>query len=318
MNQGRGEDGESAIAGRPIEDAADLVVERGNAENREAVRRVLEEVTEDGIVSWDGAREAFANVSKVVATPETRLELAARELTIARDAAEPVEDLPIVRTRLERYEARFDQVESRIGDLSEELRRLLDREEKSGALFEVAQGIRQLKVEANNCQRMADELQVDLQNFQRWLDDPTYRYRELEADIDALEDSLDELAATANAVANERDDGNPEGQDEPHAKWFDAVVQTRVLRLVFEDLRWELAELQNWAERVGSDGDSGDEIASRIEDLEAQLVSNEDRLDDLSRPTWQERMGEDLEAIESDLRGFEPPIEWTAVEAVLE
>lgn len=296
------------IAGRSIDDAADLVVGRGEAEDRSTARATLETVADDGTVSWAAARDAFAHLSKVVSTPETRLELAATELEDARASAAGVEPNPLVRTRVETFEARYESIEERVTELGTDLRQLLDRRDEAGALYEVATGIQSLTAEANDCQRAADELQVDLQAFQRWLGDPSVRYETLGDDIDALERSVDDLEAIADSITG------ADAPADPAAQWAGAVRQRQVLALVLEDLQWELAELREW-ERGG---EAATVIDDRLDALDGRLTRLRGQLDDAAEPAWTDQYADRLAAVESALDAFDPPVDWGEVDAVLE
>lgn len=73
-------DGRRDLAGMPIEDAIALVDRHGGAD-RETTRAALELVaTDDGLLSRDAAEDALAKTARIVSTPETRTELAARSL----------------------------------------------------------------------------------------------------------------------------------------------------------------------------------------------------------------------------------------------
>jgi hypothetical protein len=327
MNQEGGRGDAGRIDGRQLEEAVDALVESDDAYDPETVRTVLETATEDGVVRWSAVEDELAHASKVVSTPETRAELASMELEEAREAAESVADLDVVRTRLDAFESRLATIERRVDGLGNDLQRLLDRSNEPGALFEVASGTRALVDEANDVQRAADELQLDVEEFRRWLGDADVRFDDLDADADALESALDELAAAADRLASPAGDDAPESPgDETDAPpsgpdaattWADATLRTRVMELLLDDLRGELSELRRWADRDGVGGDRGDELRARLDDLDARRATIEDRLDERARPAWRERYGTQVREFEADLAEFEPPVDWGEVQAEL-
>jgi len=323
------------VAGLPVEDAVDAVVARddGNDRDRGEVRAALETVAEDGVVAWDGVDAALAHVSKVVATPETRVELAARGLSDAREAASPVADLDAVDSRLTAFEARLAAVESRTADLGADLQALVARPgegDPDADLYATARGIRQLTADANEAHRAADELGVDVEEFEEWLADPDVRYEEFEGDVDAVERSVDELAAAVDRLAAdlaEGDDGDGEGAGDEEgntpadaaATWFDLTLRSRVIGLLLADVRAELADLRTWADREDLDhGERLDAFDARLADLDDRVVAAGDRLDDLARPDWRARFDDRLDAFGSALDGLEPPVDWGEVQATLE
>lgn len=316
MPQGGDPDHPDDISGSSIDTAVDVVVDRGEAPDRETAKEVLETVSDDGVVSWNGVRDAFADLAKVVSTPETRLELAVAELNAARETAESI-DRPVVQSRLVGYEDRLNDLEERVDGLGAELRRLLELRGTQGALYEVASGIRSLERAANDCQRAADELMVDLEEFQRWLSEPNRRFDQLEGDTEALEQTLEEvgdIAESLEANGDEPASSNGDGGD----RWFEATVRTRMLGLVLEDLRWELDELRRW-NQGGSDagGNRADELSARFDELAEHRETLEDRLGALASSAWEERFADALEATEDELSRFEPPIAWGEVEEAI-
>jgi hypothetical protein len=327
------------VAGLPVEDAVDAVVARddGNDRDRGEVRAALETVAEDGVVAWDGVDEALAHVSKVVATPETRVELAARGLSDAREAASPVADLDAVDSRLTAFEARLAAVESRTADLGADLQTLVARPgeaDPDADLYATARGIRRLTANANEAQRAADELGVDVEEFEEWLADPDVRYEEFEGDVDAVERSVDELTAAVDrleadlaegADGDGTGDGEGAGDEEGNtpadaaATWFDLTLRSRVIGLLLADVRAELADLRTWADRENLDhGERLDAFDARLADLDDRVAAAGDRLADLARPDWRARFDDRLDAFGSALDGVEPPVDWGEVQATLE
>jgi chromosome segregation ATPase len=303
------------IAGLPLNDAVDAVVARSDSDPPEMVRRALSSVETDGVVTWDGVDAALAHLSKVVSTPETRAELAAIELDDAREAAEPVADVDVVRTRLAAFESRLDAVEARVDELGADLQSLVG--DDSTGLYETAVEIHELTVAANRTQQAADELQVDLEAFQRWLADADERRASFEEELDALAESLADLSTTVDelAVAIEESDST----SGPAVAWFDALLRHRALAPLFADLQAELDSLRAWDERDGGDtADDLDALATRLDDLRDRWAASVDRLDGLARPAWHDRFDGRLSAFEAELDGVEPPVDWGAVSAALD
>ena len=303
------------IAGRSIDTAVEMVVARDDSPGPDEVRRVLSSVAADGVVTWDAVDDALAHLSKVVSTPETRVELAAMELTEARDAAEEVTDRDIVRTRLETFERRLDAVESRVEAVAAELQSLVH--DDSAGLYEVATDVRRLTVAANEAQHDADELQVDLEEFQRWLADAETRRATLAEEVDALDDSLERLAAVVDELAASMDEADTEV--DAGTGWFDVLLRYRALEPLFSDLQRELAALTAWDEEAG--GETADDLAAlgdRLDDLRERWRSGTDRLDALARPAWRARFDERLSSFDSALEKVEPPVDWAEISAALD
>ena len=298
-----------SVAGQPVDEAVDAVLARGVDEDRETVRAALSEAA-DGVVTWEGAEEALAHAAKVVSTPETRAELAAMELSEARETAEPVAEVDAVRSRLDEFTARLEAVEDRTAALGSDLQALLDRDDD---LYAVARAIARLTTEANRVQGTADELSMDIQEFGRWLSNPTVRYDELTEDVAQGEQSIEELAAVADGVEDALlAEGAADPDGEAARSWLDGVLQHRVLELLVEDLRAELTDIQKLS---GDAPDRAAELRERLAEHEQRLATLGDRLDELALPAWTDRYADRIAEFEAVLADAEPPVDWGAVQA---
>jgi DNA repair ATPase RecN len=297
-------------AGTPVDEAVTAIVE--DEHDPEAVRRTLQTVAEDGVVSGAAVESRLAHVSKLVATPETRVELAAMELSDAREAAEPVADIDAVRSRLDSFETRLAGVEERVEELGAELQAVTARPESLDGIHRAASRLRRLDARAKNAQGAADELTVDIEEFEAWLDDPDARFDDLAEDADAVAETLADLERTAGELADA-------GGDDPAATWLEATLRHRVADLLLADARAELADLRAWNDREGIyHGGRADAIADRLDDLDDRCGTVGDRLDGLARPEWTRRHGDRLAAFESAVDGMEPPVAWGIVQAELD
>jgi chromosome segregation ATPase len=308
MNQDTGEN--PRIDGVELGAAVDAVVAAADGRDPEAVRTTLATVTEDGVVSRAGVESALSHAAKVVATPETRVELAAMAFADARETADPVADLAVVQARLDDYASQVAALEARVAALGETLQGLVERREDTDARYEVAAGIRELTEAANALQRDADDLSLEVEGFEKWVRTAAVRYRELGEDVEALAGALDGLAAICDELSAAETGG---------IDWADATLRVRVLTLLLADLRWELAALREWSAREGrDDGERVAEIEARLDALETKRATIEDRLASLAEPAWESRHGDRLAAFEERLDGVEPPVAWGEVQAALE
>ncbi|QPV61230.1 hypothetical protein I7X12_10635 [Halosimplex litoreum] len=315
-------DGET-LDGLAIEDAVERVRAREPARDPETVRAALSFAADDGVVSREGLRESLKLTSKVLTTAETRVELATIALDDAREAAESAPDLPTVGARLDGFETEVAAVEDRAATLGEDLQAVVDDREDPAARFAVADGLRRVDERARDVQRTADELQFELEDFERWLDSHAVRVRELGDDLDALATSLDDLASAVDAVEAADGDGTADRNavDDPARVWFDATLSHRATGLSVADLRAELADLRTWADREDADPveEGGlDDLAGRLDDLDGRHAELGERLDAVAEPEWTDRFGDRIAAAESELDDCEPPVDWAAVGSVLD
>ena len=155
--------------------------------------------------------------------------------------------------------------------------------------------------------------------------DADVRVRELKADVEAFEETFDDLAERVDALARTADavEARPESPsaevDEELARaWVDLLFSHRSTDLLLADLR---AEFEDLRERDGDEGVPFGEAWVLDDDFELLRIrwnAVGDVLDDCARPAWRERFGETLSTFESDLDVFEPPIDWGEVEATVE
>jgi hypothetical protein len=299
---------EKEPVGRPVEDVIATVVDRDGGRDPETVREALDPITDDGVVTREAVEAAVSDTSKVVATAETRVELAAIACEDAAAAATPVDDLDIVTVRLDEYADRLDAVDTRAAALTDDLRMTVQQLDDPTAVYELAVELREVAATAQGVARTADDLSIDLEAFESWLDDPERRYDEFGEDIDLVDESLAALTAAVSAI--------PKGSDAPAADWADATMLTRVLELLVADLRTELADLRAWADR--EDVPFRAALEERVADLERRTGELADTLAERVESAWRDRFDDDLAAFERDLKGFEPPVDWERVQAALE
>lgn len=300
-----------SIAGLSVDVAAARVAGREDTLDEETARRVLQTVSQDGIVSRAGVETALADVSKVISTPETRLELAANAFEDVRETADPVADLDAVGARLRGFEARLSAIETGVEDLSEELQTLIGASEDAD-IYALAERLRRLTARANSLQREADELQVDLEDFERWLNDPDRRREELKEEVNAVGTYLDQLEDDIDRLEE------PNDTESPGSLWTDASLRCRVAALLIADVRAEVDDLRTWADREDNDGARVGSVSRRIADLNDRLTALDGQLQEVTRPGWRDRFGARIEAFEQATAEFEPPIPWDEVETLLE
>ena len=330
MTRGGGEN-DDPIAGLSMEAAIDAVVEGDDRVERVDARVALGHVIEDGTVSWAAADESLVHASKVVSTPETRLELAELALSEAREAAEPVADLDAVRARLDDLETRLADLEAGVADLGADLQAVVRRCEAREDLLAVARGLRDLTAEANRVHGAIEDLKLDVEAFETWLGSHGVRARELAEDADGLAGNVDALAGAIDELTAAIEDGSAGGSDhsdaesgrepaaDPGLAWFDATLRQRVTSLLVADLRAELDDVRTLADRDGiDDGDRLDEVEDALDDLDARVEALDDRLAGLAEADWRARFEDRLTAFASGVEDLEFPIDWGEVQATLD
>ncbi|WP_435067655.1 halo transducer protein [Haloplanus sp. C73] len=304
-------DHDDSLDGQSLDAAVDRVAAR-TGDDPDAIRAALGRVTTDGIVRRDAVDDALAHVSKVVSTPETRVENAGMLIDDAREAAAAVAHLDTVAERLADFERRHEAVASRVDDLGDQLQSVIDLAE-SDDIYETAVEIRRLNAAANSAQHTADELGVDAEEFEAWVRNPDRRLHALDDDADAVTDFVEGVGETLDAVAAEDVD--------PAAVRFDATLRHRVARLLLADLRAEVEDLHAWPDpgpddaHGAVDADALAALDDRLTDLEQRWQSLGDRFD--AESEWRDRYGDRLADFEAALDDHSPPVDWGAVESLL-
>lgn len=306
------------IAGRPIEEAVDTVV-RTRDEERQEVRAVLNRVAdEDGIVRWETLETELAEASKIVATPETRVELAEIALADAKETARPYVEFDIVESRVDTFESRLSRIETAVSDLGSKLQALIQQADEKADLYHTARRLGELRTEANQLQRRADELSVDLEEFERWVTTPDQRFETLGADVDAFAESLDELTAQLETIDDALESTDSAPDTELEFAWVETALHHRALSLLEADLRTELDQLRQWANQEDASTDRADAIEDRLDSLTSTWETIGTELEAVGRSKWQSKHADRLEAFDRTLATFDPPIDWDAVYAEIE
>lgn len=306
MSQDGDADGESEILGLSVEQAAEQVAPTVDGDV-ETVRTTLRTISEDGTVTSGAVQDALADVSKVVATPETRVELAHDALTAAREAATPVADTDVVDSQLAAFEAELSDLDERVDTLGSRLSELVDRDDAED-LYAVATSIRQLRADATDAQNAADALADEIKGFTRKLDDLSVWAGEIREDVDTLEASLEGLREAVDRLV---DDGVEDA--EPPIAWADIRLQYRVQELIISDIHAELDALETLGDETGTETPA-DDIRTRLDELASLQTDITEGLDDAFDATWDPHYNVTVESFDQALAAFEPPVPWAELQ----
>lgn len=285
-----------------VEDVVDAVAD-GTDRGPGTIRRALDPVTDDGAVSAAAIRAAVSDTSQILATAETRVDLADRAYEDARTAAADAPDLDVVEVRLEAFGHRLADLKAHTAEIGA----AIDPPERIDApesVYRSATDLRGAAADAQRVVRVADDLADDLGAFESWLGSAERRHGTLAADVGAIEESLAELSAAAGSL-----DG-PEASPSARA---DATVQATLLDLLVADLRAEAADLQVWADREGTAFPAS--LSRRIDAADRRVRTLSDRFDGVN--AGDADRFEDAETALRTLAAFDPPVVWDRVRAAL-
>ena len=292
---------ETAPTETPIDEVVDAVADRTD-EEPESIRTWLDPLTDDGRVSPAAIESSVTDVAQVLATAETRVDLATRTHDEATEAAAAAPNLDVVGVRRRAFGERLDDLRADVEALGDELRSARSGLDSPVAVYRAAVDLHEITTDAQDIVRVAHDLETELEAFEAWLSSANRRHDALVDEVEAAEESA-ESVGDAVAALREADEPDPQRR-------FDAAVQTRVLDPVVADLRAEADDLRAWAERDGVDFPDG--VDERIDDLAAAVDDSAAAL--AEAPAWDDRFAERLDALDAELEAVEPPVAWARVD----
>ncbi|OYR41480.1 MULTISPECIES: halo transducer protein [unclassified Halorubrum] len=288
-----------------LDELVDDVADR-TGEDPESVRTWLDPFTDDGSVTPEAIEATVTDVSQILATAETRVDLATRTVEDASDAVADVPNLEIVGVRQNAFEERLADLRSDVEELGGELSAAANDLDSPVDIYEAAVNLHEVTTDAQRIVRVAHDLETEIEAFEAWLGSANRRRDALVDDVEAAEESVESLGETVESLRNVDDPGLE--------RWFDAAVQARVLDVVVADLRAEAAGLREWAER--EDKSFPDDVETRIESIRDEATASASALAD--HPDWDDRFDERLEDLDAALSAVEPPVAWGRVDEVIQ
>ena len=270
-------------------------------EDPESVRRSIDPFVDDGTVTAAAVESTVTDVSQVLATAETRVDLATRAHEEAADAAEAAPGLDVVAVRRTAFGDRLADLRADVEGLAEDLSAATDDLGGPVALYRAAVDLHEVTTGAQRVVRVAHDLETELEAFEAWLGSAPRRHDGLVDEIEAAEESAAAVAETVESL-RAADEPDPERR-------FDATVQTRVLDLVVADLRAEAADLRTWADRDGAS--FPDDVDDRLDAVAAEVSESAEALAD--EPAWDDGLAERLDALDAELAAVDPPVAWARV-----
>ncbi|TKX76947.1 halo transducer protein, partial [Halorubrum sp. SD626R] len=185
---------ESAPAETPLDELVDDVVDRTD-EEPESIRTWLEPFTEDGKVTPAAIESSVTDVSQILATAETRIDLATRthdEATAAGNAP----DLDIVDVRRRAFGDRLDGLRADVEALGDDLGAAWSGLDEPVAVYRAAVALHEITTDAQDIVRVAHDLETELEAFEAWLRSANRRHDALVDEVEAAEESAAAVAET--------------------------------------------------------------------------------------------------------------------------
>ncbi|ERG96991.1 hypothetical protein [Haloquadratum walsbyi] len=284
-----------------LDDFIERIAERTD-EDPKSIRTFLDPFVDDGAVTSDAIEATVTDVSQILATAETRVDLATRTTADVREAVAAVPDLSIVQLRDRAFEERLADLRADVDELGEDLTAVRTGMGSAVDIYQAGVRLHEITTDAQDIVRVAHDLETELEAFEAWLNSANRRHDALIDEIEAAETSASSIAETIETL---------QSADEPNSEhWFDATIQTRVLETVVADLRVEEADLREWAEH--EEKSFPDDVEARIKSLQDETAASAAALAD--HPDWDPLFDERLEVLEAELEALEPPIAWAQVD----
>lgn len=294
----------------------DRIGERGDIDVSEDVMAAIEERAEAGRLAPDAfadwhrecRREHRSTVEDLDAV-ETRF----RELLAGLDPADRESNQ--TRARIDEYEAQFDAMREELAAVADRLDETPREPASAVAVYGAAERLSTSGRAVNEIAHGLHHVEQGIEEFETWLHDPATRIDALDDEIRGSERYLDN---TEELV--ERLESGGDGDFQPFDAWLAAHHLQRVMAVVFDELRTDLAELEAWLAR--RDGEYGDEVArlrDRLDALSERHAACSDRLDAASHhvdefAAKRASVAASIERFEASLDDLEPPVDWGEVE----
>jgi chromosome segregation ATPase len=305
--------------------AFDLSTVRKRAEERtdgdvDSVLTAIEDRADDGRITVDAfadwhraCRDHHRSAAADVDDAEARFEA-------LRDSIDPAErGNNQVRARVDEYESQFEAMRSALSTTADRLDATQARPDSPAAAYEVAEQLRRAGLVVHEVAHSLHHVEAELDAFETWLDDPATRIDDLGDEIEGFERYLDNTEGLLDRLESDDTDGI-----RPFDAWLSAHHLQRMMSLVFDDLRADIADLEAWLER--QDGSYDDEVAAlrdRLDALEARHGTCSERLDAAAADiegfeAKRAEVADSLARFEAALDEHEPPVDWEAVEELVQ
>ena len=285
-----------------LSDIVDRVAEE-TGEDPSSIRTFLDPFVDDGAITDDAIETTVTDVAQVLATAETRVDLATRTRADASEAVTAAPDLAIIEARDRAFTDRLADLRDDVDELGETLTSVRTGMDSPVAVYRAGVDLHELTTEAQRIVRVAHDLETELDAFEAWLNSAPRRHDALVDEVDAAESSAESVAETVETL-------QATAEPDPGC-WFDAVVQTLVLDVVVDDLRTEAVDLREWADREEKPFPT--DVDDRIESLRDETAACASALED--RPDLEAQYDTRLETLETELAAVDPPVAWGRVDA---
>jgi len=286
----------------------------------ESVLTAIEDRADDGRITADAfadwhrtCREHHRSAAVDVADAEARF-------AALRDSIDPAErETNQVRARVEEYESQLDAMRSALSTTADRLDATPERPDSPATAYGAGAQLRRAGRVVHEVTHSHHHVEEGLDAFETWLDDPAARIDDFGDEIGGFERYLDNTEGLIDRLEADDSEGF-----EPFDAWLSADHLQRMMALVFDELRADLAELETGLGR--QDGSYDDELSTlheRLDGLEARHGTCSERLDAAATDiegfeAKRAAVADSLDRFAAALDEHEPPVDWEAVEELVQ
>jgi len=296
------------------------VATRDGIDRSEDVMAAIEERAEEGRLALDAFADWHRECRRERRSTATDLDAAEarfRELLAGLDPAD--REIDQVRARVDEYETQFDAMGEELAAAAD---RLAETPREPASPVSVYEGAEHLSACGRAIHEVAHGLhhvEEGIDEFETWLHDPETRIDALGDEIGGFERYLDNTEALVARLEAGGGDG-----EEPFDAWLAAHHLQRVMAVVVDELRTDVAELEGWLARRA--GDYEDEVArlrDQLDSLSERHAACSERLDAASASIdgfaeQRAAVAASVERFETALDDLEQPVDWGEVEDLLQ
>lgn len=296
------------------------VAERDDTDVDPNVMAAMEDRADDGQLALDAVTEWHRECRAAHDSTAAEVDEVEAEFEALREGLDPVDrDSNQVRARIDEYADQFDAMRSALATTDDRLDATPAEPESPATAYESAEQLRRAERVVHEVAHSLHHLESDVESFETWLHDPATRLDDLGEEMGGFERYLDNTEGLLDRLeAADTDDIRPFGS------WLSAYHLQRMMALVFEELRADIADLDAWLDR--QEGSYDDELAGlreRLGALEARHETCSDRLDAAAADiedfdAKRAEVAESVDEFEAALDEQEPPVDWGEVEELVQ
>lgn len=299
-----------------VETVRERATGRDDVDAADHVLAAIEDRAEDGQFPVDAMADWHRTCREHRQSTADDVAAAADRLDDIRASLDPLDrDATQVEARFDEYETHLDAMRSDLSAVADRLAATTERPKSPAAVYETAERLRQCEGTTHEVAHGLHHLDAEFDEFETWLTDPETRIDDLSGEIEGFERYLD----NTEGLLGRLETGNT-GATDPFDAWLAAYHLQRMMTLVFDELRSDIADLETWLDRREESYEAElTDLRDQFDALEERHAGCSKRLDAATVEVEgferkRAAVADSLDEFERTLDGVEPPVDWAAVE----